>query len=216
MQTLIASKDADVERLQRDLSDTYTQNAALTSGNSALAARVTELEMVMKKKVGTADAATLEAIRTAETTAQDAASVFAEERRRLHDEVSKARNDGLALQSEVVKAQGLLAAKDAELALGKEAAEGLKHKHSGEMVELKRKLVEMAEIASVLKVRPLPFGPPGFASRGCRVHNIQAYQPPAAVRPQGVALPAPVGSLSRPLPRPHLSSPYLDPILTST
>jgi hypothetical protein len=106
----------------------------------------------MKKKVGTADAATLEAITAAEATAQDTAHVFEEERNRLHEELRKVRNDGLNLQSEVVKAQGLLAVKEAELALSKESAEEQKGKHAGETMELKRKLVEMAEIASVLKV----------------------------------------------------------------
>ena len=52
LQAIIVNKDIEIERLQKDLTETFSLNATLTGDSGTLAARISEQEVTMKKKLG--------------------------------------------------------------------------------------------------------------------------------------------------------------------
>ena len=73
LQAIMVNKDMEIERLQKDLSETFSLNATLTGDTGSLAARIAEQEAMMKKKAGSErevlekNHETMEALRAQET-----------------------------------------------------------------------------------------------------------------------------------------------------
>ena len=52
LQAIIVNKDTEIERLQKDLSETFSLNATLTGDTGSMATRIAELDAMVKKKEG--------------------------------------------------------------------------------------------------------------------------------------------------------------------